>query len=283
MNSSEKHNPIVRKRASFPFPIAIVCWIDLLGYGAMIAEAGFNPLHSKASKAMRRLRRFHEIVASHSIRLFPTLVLNDGAVAYRDLSLRSRGPTYDFLTRAWNLFSNIKNDEAAQGLPGARVVVAPGFRMRGRRAGMDATASHYKSLMRRYQEGVLSAEQALREAANIRQSFDIIPQLQANFAFTKAYLAESAGTKAGFQGANFFVDLIIFDTPTPPWVVRGKTVNWSHERLRMEGSFAQILDFPRHKHVSGGPVGIRDGLEIAQQLTQDPTVLDALRAAHKPK
>jgi len=43
-----------------------VCWIDLLGYGAMIAEAGFNPLHPKAAAAMQRLRRsmrlLHHIV-----------------------------------------------------------------------------------------------------------------------------------------------------------------------------------------------------------------------------
>src|SRR6266404_1927913 len=123
-DSSAKRSPLVRKSASFPFQIAVVCWVDLLGYGAMIAEADFNPLHPKASEAMQRLRRFHEIVASHSFRHFPTLVMNDGAAAYRDLSLRSRGPTYDFLMRAWKLFSNIKDDENARGLPGARVVLA---------------------------------------------------------------------------------------------------------------------------------------------------------------
>lgn len=169
MNPSAKHSPLVRKSASFPFQIAVVCWIDLLGYGAMIAEADFNPLHPKASEAMQRLRRFHAIVASHSFRHFPTLVMNDGAVAYRDLSLRSRGPTFEFLMRAWNLFNNIKDDEAARGLPGARVVLATGFRMRGRRAGMDATAAQFRSLMRRYQDGEIAPEQAMREAASIRQ------------------------------------------------------------------------------------------------------------------
>jgi len=134
MNSSATRNPLVRKNASFPFEIAIVCWIDLLGYGAMIAEAGFNPLHPKAAAAMQRLRRFHEVIASHSFRLFPTLVMNDGAAAYRDLSLRSCENTYDFLMRAWKLLNHIKDVENAQGLPGARVVLATGFRMRGRRS-----------------------------------------------------------------------------------------------------------------------------------------------------
>src|ERR1700733_6749270 len=164
-DSTAKRDPLVRKSAFFPFQIAVVCWIDLLGYGAMIAEADFNPLHPKASEAMQRLRRFHEVVASHSFRLFPTLVMNDGAAAYRDLSLRSNENTYDFLMRAWKLFGNIREIETTQGFPGARVVLATGFRMRGRRAGMDASASHFSSIMRRYQKRKISADQAIREAA----------------------------------------------------------------------------------------------------------------------
>jgi hypothetical protein len=169
---------------------------------------------------MQRLRQFHEIVASHSFRLFPTLVMNDGAVAYRDLSLRSNENTFDFLMRAWRLFNDIKEVESGQGLPRARVVLAAGFRMRGRRAGMDATASQFSSIMRRFQSGSLSADQAIREAARIRQPFDVIPQLQANFAFSKAYVAENSGAKGGLEGANFFVDTVIFDQPMPPCLDR---------------------------------------------------------------
>jgi hypothetical protein len=263
--------------------MAVACWIDLLGYGAMIAEAEFNPLHPKASEALSRLRRFHEIVASHSARNFPTLVINDSAAAYRDLSLRSREPTHDFLMRAWNLFNKIKSSEHDRGLPGARMVLATGFRMRGRRAGMDATASHFKSVMHRFQNGDIGAEQAIREAANIRQPFDIIPQLQANFAFSKAYVAETSGTKGGLGGANFFVDLTLFEMPTPAWVVRGDIVKWSDSRLHMKASFAPILALLPCEHVEGGPLGIRDGLQVAQHLAQNPDVLSALRAAQKPR
>lgn len=274
--------PLVRKSATFPFPIAVACWIDLLGYGAMIAEANFNPLHPKAAESMRRLRRFHSIVASHSARHFPTLVMNDGAAAYRDLSLRSRGPTFDFLMRAWRLYNEIKSDENACGLPGPRVVLAAGFRMRGRRAGQDATARHFQSVMQRFQIGEIAGEQAIREAAQIRQSFDVIPQLQANFAFSKAYVAESSGTKGGLGGATFFVDRALFDTPIPEFVVAGKTVEWSNEKLRMKASFMPIIELRHRKHTSGGPRGIRDALQVAQELTQDPNVLTALRTAQKP-
>lgn len=281
-NTQRKTGRLVRKSYAFPFQVAVVCWIDLLGYGAMIAEADFNPLHPKACEAMARLRRFHKIVASNSARYFPTLVMNDGAAAYRDLSLRSRAPTHEFLMRAWRLFKSIKSDEIAHGLPGARIVLAAGFRMRGRRAGIDATSSHFSSVMRRYQKGEIRADQAIREAANIRQPFDIIPQLQANFAFSKAYVAESSGTKGGLGGANFYVDLCLFDTPTPPWLLIGDTIKWSNEKLNMRAHFAPILDLPPYKHVEGGPLGIRDGLQVAQDLAHDPDVLTALRVAEKP-
>lgn len=281
MSSRGKAGPLVRKGARFPFETAVVCWMDLLGYGAMIAEADFNPLHPKAQDAVRRLRQFHKIVASHSARNFPTLVMNDGAAAYRDLSLRSREPTYDFLMRAWTLFNEIKNEENASAFPGARVVLATGFRMRGRRAGMDAMAGHFRSLMGRFQNGSVSAAQAIREAARIRQPFDIVPELQADFAFTKAYLAETSGAQGGLGGANFFVDLALFDTPTPPWVLKGDAVNWSHERLRMKASFAPILDFAACERVEGGPLGVRDGLQVAQHLAGNKNVLDVLQAAQR--
>lgn len=284
MTIRSKQGPLVGKSTVLPFPISVVCWFDLLGYGDMIAAANFNPLHTKATEAMVRLRAFHELVASHSARHFPTLVMNDGAVAYRDLSFRTSPPTLDFLSRAWHLYSDIQRLERAHGLPGARAVLAAGFRMRGRRAGRDAVSSHFKSVMKRYQDRQIDANQAIREAARIRQSFDVVPQLQANFAFTKAYVAENSGTKGGLGGAKFFVDLALFDKPIPLWVKTGDTVAWSNERLRMKASFAPLTEISLSGHelnASDSP-GIRDGLEVAQDLTQDPNVLRKLRAARKP-
>jgi hypothetical protein len=282
MSPHRKAGPPVRKGAAFPFQISIVCWIDLLGYGAMIAEADFNPLHQKAADAMSRLRLFHKVVASHSNRYLPTLVMNDGAVAYRDLSLRSRGPTQDFLVRVWDLFTSINDDEKQRGFPGARAVLATGFRMRGRRAGMEATSSQFSSVIRRFANGDIDANEAIREAAHIRQSFDIVPELQANFAFSKAYVAGCGGSAAGLGGANFFVDLAIFQTKKPDWVVSGATVDWSNEKLCMKASFAPILQILPCKHAEGGSLDLRDGLEVAQHLTHDANVLDALRNAAKP-
>jgi hypothetical protein len=276
-------HPLVSHRTSvaFPFKISAVCWFDLLGYGSMIAEADFIPLHPKATAAIARLRKFHEIVAKHSGRYFPTLVMNDGAAAYRDLSLRNRSVTHDFLVRAWDLYREINQTESDYGFPGARAVLACGFRMRGRRGGLDATSSQFTSLMRRFQAGELSASQAIREAANIRQHFDVAPRLQANFAFTIAYLADASGSAGGLSGSRFFTDLILFDSPQLDWIKLEQPIRWAHERFGLRADFASLIDIPEFKHPPGGPLGICDGLEIATKLTGDTNVLEALRTARK--
>jgi hypothetical protein len=120
-------------------------------------------------------------------------------------------------------------------------------------------------------------------SAQRRQDFDIVPQLQANFAFTKAYVAESSGSVGGLQGPNFFVDLSIFAQPMPDWIELGPTIDWSYERLGLRTSFAPIQNLPQRRHIEGGPVGILDGHQTAQGLAKNPDVLSALRAASKPR
>jgi hypothetical protein len=273
------NTPPVRKGATFPFAVSAVAWVDLLGYGGMIAEAGFNPLHEKSAAAIRRLREFHAIVSVNSKRSFPTLVMNDGAAAYRDLSLRARSPTHEFICNAWKLFCAIREAEIANGFPGPRMVVTPGFRMRGRRAGMDQSAGHFASIMERYQKGQITGEHAIREATTISRSFDIVPQLQANFAFTKAYVAESSGKKAGLGGASCFIDLAFFDGSPPAWIELGPKIDWTNERLNLAAQFAPVLGLPDWHHPGGGPKEIRDGLQLAQFMAGGPDVLAALRSA----
>jgi hypothetical protein len=79
--------------------------------------------------------------------------MNDGVVAYRDLSLRARTLTHDFLGRAWGMFEAVRNEEMTNGHPGPRMVLACGFRMLGRRAGLDASRDHFKSIVDRLQSG----------------------------------------------------------------------------------------------------------------------------------
>ena len=244
-----------------------------------MAEAEFNPLDERSKDNIQRLRAFHKAVAESSHRHFPTLVLNDGVASYRDLSLRSRSVGQDFLQRAWQLFERVNSQEEQKGLPGMRMVVACGFRVRGRRAIVDNNSSQLKSILKRHHEGALSCDQAIREAFIARPSFDIVPQLQANFAFTKAYVAETSGKSGGLKGANFFLDLSLFHSPRSKRPVLDGAFRWRHETLGLETCFAKVEEISDFTRSTDGVLKFRNGLEVAQALAGEEDVLAALRRA----
>lgn len=245
----------------------------------MIGEAELNPVDPKAKDAVSRLRAFHRVVAKHSARHYQTLVLNDGAVAYRDLSLRSNGPTHDFLQRSFSLFTAISELERRNKWPGARMVLGLGFRARGSRRGIDAAASRVDRILARMAAGEIHPEQAIREAASIQRYSDGIPQLQANFAFTRAYVADAAGSRGGLGGPRMFVDAALFENGQPPaWVTAGPIIPFKDARLNLTCAFAPVLDLraPGGRDDDTIP-GLRDGLEIGEAIA--PTI--ALRAVIK--
>ena len=251
----------------------------MLGYGAKMAESEFNPLDESSKENIQRLRAFHKAVAESSHRYFPTLVLNDGAASYRDLSLRTRSVGQDFLQRAWHLFEKVNSEEKRKGLPGMRMVVACGFRIRGRRAVVDENNVQLTSILKRFHEGVMSSDQAIREAFIARPLFDIVPQLQGNFAFTKAYVAETSGKSGGLGGPNFFMDLSLLHSQRSQWPIPDEVICWRHETLGLDTCFGRVREISHFTHSKDGAPKIRNGLEVAQALAGEEDVLEALRRA----
>ncbi len=279
--SSETGRVARARSASLPFQVSIACWIDLRGYGASIAEADFNPMHPAAGPALKRLRRFHDTVAAHSHGLFPTLVINDGAVAFRDLSLRSRNVGFDFLCRSWKMFQAVNAAEPAKDFRGARAIVAVGFRNRGRRRSRDFSSEHFSSIMTRLTSGIISQEQALFEAARVQPHFDIVPQLQANFAFTKAYVADDTGGSSGLTGSNFYVDNALFKLACPPWLDAEGPLQWEYSDLNLKADFLRVKGVQMRHHPQGGPIEVRDGLAVAKALAPSSSVMDAIRSVEQ--
>jgi hypothetical protein len=269
------------KAANLPFQVAAVCWVDLLGYGSMIAGAEFNPIDLKAKTPITRLRAFHRIVAEHSDRHYRTLVLNDGAAAYRDLSLRSSGITYDFLARSFTLFEAIQACEKRNGWPGARTVLATGFRAKGSRRAIDRASGQLDSILVRLAAGEIAAEQAVREAASIERYFDVLPQLQANFAFTKAYIADSGGSRAGLGGPRFFVDNAIFDGAIPAWVSAGDAILFHNARLAIRATFVPVTALASPGNTGVTIPGMRDALQIAEAIAPSASIREAIRVAQQ--
>jgi hypothetical protein len=79
------------------------------------------------------------------------------------------------------------------------------------------------SILSRHRDGDISCEQAITEAFSYGPLAGASVPLQANFAFTKAFLADGSGTKAGFVGPSFFLDMA-FCEDLPVWLDFGKRV-----------------------------------------------------------
>lgn len=246
----------------------------------MLAAAELNPVDERAKDAVTRLRAFHRLVADHSGRHYRSLVINDGAVAYRDLSLRDNGVTHDFLQRSHRLFQAIADSERRNSWPGARMVVGVGFRMRGSRRGIDEADRRVGTILDDLRAGSIGAEEAVRKAAGIQRYSDGIPQLQANFAFTRSYVADAGGSRAGLGGPRMFVDTALFeDDAAPPWVQCGNSIAFEEERLGMRCAFVPVEGLTPPGKVGDRIAGLRDGLEIGDNLAPTFALRQLIRAS----
>src|ERR1035437_5977283 len=198
-------SPKRRMGRRYPIEMSGVAWMDLLGYGSMLRPVNFNPSHPDAHKAVGRLRIFQRTAASATTRDLRAMISNDGVAYVRELSPRTHTVTFDFLCRVLAAFLHVNRLDKAAGHPGARMVVA--VRPRLRIGGVVRPQFlHLENIMGRLRGGEISAEEVVREAFRSTPATGSVPQLQANFAFSKAYLAEEAGTKTGFGGPNCLAD-----------------------------------------------------------------------------
>ena len=262
MNASAKRS--VASRA--PAIVAIACWFDLLDYGRMIDEAGFDPAHVKARRPIARLRAFQRIVAKHSSGGFPTLVMNDGAVAYSNVEQVRSDKVWRFIQRCWLLYGEATRTDTRNGGPGLRAVIAVGLRAKGSNRGILAQDEAIATIIDDLDAGRISREDALAEARKVRRVFDIVPQLQANFAFTRAYEAEQCGTKAGFPGPNLFLDLTVFKDGVPPWMTSGPANLWKAKKASLSTAFIAITNM-EEVPADAAHAAFRTGRELLHVLS----------------
>ena len=108
-----------------------------------------------------------------------------------------------------------------RGFPGARCVLAAGFRLRRKNHGRDQLLTGYgQHLIDLAQTGTISIEEGIKSAITVKPFVAAMPEAQANFAFTKAYLVDASGSRAGFSGNRLFVDTSLFSR-LPDWLSIG--------------------------------------------------------------
>lgn len=244
----------------------------------MLAQANFDPSSDAAAAAIQRLDQFHEAVSKAATKYSVALIVNDGAVICRDLSARSTSVTADFIRRVHDLHATVNAWEHAQGHPGARCVLASGFRLRRINHGKEALLNGYGAhLVRKATAGAMPILQAIRSAITVKPFVAAMPEAQANFAFTKAYLADDAGSKAGFSGARLFVDLSLIDpTLAASWIQLSAPIAWDSPGISAKYAAIESADFKRG--VSLGSPGCRDAFQVAEILGGADDVVTRLRS-----
>lgn len=245
--------------------VAIVCWLDLLGYGSEMDNAGFDPAHPLAARPLARLRRFHRLVAKHSSAGFPTLAMNDGAAAYSNVGLVRNDSVWKFIERCWSLYSEASVLDLDNGGIGIRGVIAVGLRAKGSARGIDAQEKELVQIIEDLVAGRVDRAGAIARARRARRLFDIVPPLQANFAFARAYLAEQAGTADGLVGPNLFVDTHVFKCGVPTWMHAGQEIDWTAKRASLSTKFVPVIGFdfvPDHE----AHKAFRNGEELKEIL-----------------
>lgn len=274
--------PAFAKGARRTTEVALVGWIDLLGYRGQISRYQYNPLDPSAARAIERVQQFHEVVAAHSHRFFPTFVMNDGAVVYRDASPRTGSVTADFLARAWRMFEEISALEKRHGEPGARMILAAGFRAR-RATAFNRPSSHAQSLLKRLAEGKITGERAVVEALHAHRYFDIVPDLQTNFALTKAYLADVGGRSMGLPGPGCYIEEAVLPDPLPQWLECGPPIAWRTESGDIQTAYRQLKTVHDGRGEIDRPAQGMDAVAIATRMTGDNKIQSKLHEARVRK
>ncbi len=256
-----------RTRSASTAIVTIAAWFDLYAYGSEIEEACFDPAHHLADKPIKRLRAFQRIVRENSTRMFPTLVINDGAAAQTNIEEPRSDKAWLFLQRCWKLYQEATEADKRSGGLGLRAVIAVGLRAKGARAGIVAQEEAHTEIIDALVRGDIDRDEAVSRARNVRRVFDIVPALQANFAFTRAYEAESSGKKGGFPGPNLYLDTMMFkEDVIPTWVEASAPRPWRPTKRSLSTSFIAVTGFlPAHDATARA--GLRTGRELRALLS----------------
>lgn len=255
----------IGKQNHFKSAPYVVAWIDLLGYGSMLKKCGFDPTSASAEKAVERLEQFNRISLKYASLNFPLLQMNDGIAIWRELSFRTKNVTQDFLARSIEFFYDVTEKEKEQGYPGPRMVISTGIRMKMDNLHKTVAKERAERLISKLDEGQINVKEAIYQACNYTDYCNGVNALQANFAFTKSFLAEESGTKGGFPGNNIYIDLSVFEKKTIKCLDIEKPFVWK-DCPGLETTFAKVNAYSRENFMEYSEDEIASTLAIAQNI-----------------
>lgn len=250
-------------------------WLDLLGYGAQLNKIKYDFTNVGGDEVIKRLQDFHSIVAKKSHRNFRSLTINDGSAFFKDLSPNINSVTWDFISRCVDVFESVKKSELDSNNPGTRMVICAGFRARNENRSRSRNVGLEENILEKLKLGEISPVQAVKQAMQAPRYHDVVPEIQSNMAFAKAYNAESAGSSAGFKHNRCYIELSLFDSDIPTWIVFSDTVNWKFGDSLVEFGELDSIDHAGCNKVNAS--GVLSAWEVAKRISGNLGIEKKLR------
>lgn len=176
-------------------------WSDLLGFGDAFREGNWSFEKEPARRNIERLRNLEScLYRSNDPRKEVALVLNDGLARVYDLpdSDQQVGELLWWLHSALSNHWFVNANDAQRDWPGMRSVISYGERIASL-PNQTTWGDHFMG------------DSPLKRLADNRVCIYSPREFQMNLAFSKAYIIESYGSKAGLVGAGLFIDACALD------------------------------------------------------------------------
>ncbi|UUV17574.1 hypothetical protein NRK67_01710 [Fusobacteria bacterium ZRK30] len=176
-------------------------WSDLLGYGAPLKKSKWQLNTKDAKENLLRITllepHFHVRNNSEEV----SLVLNDGII--RSLDFKGELDYYErkylsWLSRAILNYNILNESDIKNNFYGLRSVLSIGdrFSYMNERVSMASNTIAHSSVI-----------ETLKKKTAIYSP----KEFQMNMAFSKAYIMESSGSRAGLNGNNLFIDIDVLN------------------------------------------------------------------------
>lgn len=181
-------------------------WSDLLGFGNIFEENNWVLNEANKRQIYNRLETAHSSALYYSSPYERALILNDGIakVFHPESKFEDKNNILSislFLRSCVELHISINSSEIESGYPGCRSVLAFGENIE-----YLADDIRYDDYVMNYTKPKGSEISSFAKHAGNPIVIYNPKELQMNTAFSKAYLLEAGGTRAGLSGNKFFID-----------------------------------------------------------------------------
>lgn len=205
----------------------LACWTDILGFGATLAECGWQLSHPKAKLLFDRLKAFARILPQWSVPIEESLIVNDGVIRTLQPHLYGQDSECHINIAYWLhccILTHViaTRVEKESGLPGFRSIICEGETLTYGETLEPFPAStlvtpelvevdEFSELDSPSSRGTASTKAA---ASNMdrQQERSARPWLlrpfstQFNTALSKCYLADSLGSRIGLKRGGLYIE-----------------------------------------------------------------------------